>query len=579
MPGILNYNVTIGTEQKKMSLYINEGLVARCRASQNGFIETGGGVLLGNIRDFLGDGYYFSQMPVIPPINIESNSDWTDYVGELFSNWYTLPTLATAVLESTYQLFYFNYSYYMAAAGYRDYTGGIDTPFHVYCWYSNYSIDIKFPVFDTYAISSIPNERYIVHIQFFRETKLWYASVEASPGDYENAFGLPSNYLEWFNGGYLPDPFNPYSDGGNSSEGGGNGNFSEDSGSVTADALPTASAIRTGFSTIFIPTEAQLKRLSETFWGSTIVGFFQNAITNIKDMFVSLGILPFYVTPGPTVNVTWLDIATINIPLNLATEQFIEKDLGSINMATNRFIFSSGSVLDYSPYSKLGIYLPFIGYQELNIDECRDAVIGLRYRFDILSGSCIAIISLNGNDIYQYSGNCLTQIPLTSADFSGLLGASVQVATAAASMGATAAVASAGDAVSAEMAANGKITASQLEMQNAQHAASVSNAKGSLASATANGMMGMKPNFKKTGAVSASTSLLNVLQPYLFLTTPRQSYPANYAKYCGFPSNITGKLGDFSGFTVVEDIRLNGLVATSSEVEEIYELLKSGVII
>ena len=374
--------------------------------------------------------------------------------------------------------------------------------------------------------------------------------------------------------------YEPFTPGGYSGPGGGeSGNFSEDSDTVTADGMPTISAVGSGFSTLFTPTKAQLRTLGDTLWGNTIVGFFQNAITNIKELFVSLGILPFVAPAGATVNVTWMDIATIDIPLTLASEQFVEKDMGSINLATNANIFSSDSVLDYSPYSKLGIYLPFIGYQELDIDECRGSVVGLRYRIDILSGSCVAIISINGNDIYQFSGNCLTQIPLTSADFSGLLNASVQVATAAASMGATAAVASAGDAVTAEMAGKDKITANQAEMQHAQHAASVSNAKGSLVSATANGMMGMKPNYKKSGAVSASTSMLNVKQPYLFLTTPRQSYPEDYGHFCGFPCNITDVLGNFSGYTVVEDIRLNGLVATSSEVEEIYQLLKSGVII
>ena len=63
------------------------------------------------------------------------------------------------------------------------------------------------------------------------------------------------------------------------------------------------------------------------------------------------------------------------------------------------------------------------------------------------------------------------------------------------------------------------------------------------------------------------------------MTTPRQSMPEGYEKVCGFPCNEGGKLGNFTGYTVVEDIRLNGLVATAPEVEEIYQLLKSGVII
>ena len=153
------------------------------------------------------------------------------------------------------------------------------------------------------------------------------------------------------------------------------------------------------------------------------------------------------------------------------------------------------------------------------------------------------------------------------------------IATAAASAGATAAVASAGDALTAENLNSGKLTEAGAKLQNSQHMAQVANAAGSLASTTVNGIMGMKPNYKHSGAIGASGGLFAVKQPYLFLVTPREAIPRNYQHFCGLPCNITGNLGDFSGYTVVEDIRLNGLVATSAEVEEIYQLLKSGVII
>ena len=379
------------------------------------------------------------------------------------------------------------------------------------------------------------------------------------------------------------DPYNPYSPGNYSTETPDlPSNFSEDSDVVTVDAMPdesVTSAVGSGFSTIFTPTKAQLKSLADVFWGQTIVGFFQNMVENISSMFVSLGIMPFVVDAGNTVSVKWLGLIDTTINLTLAASQLMEFDMGSINMADDANIFTSGSVLDYSPFSKLGIYLPFIGYQELDIDECRNAVIGLRYRIDILSGSCVAIIRIDGRDIYQFSGNCLTQIPLTSTDMSGLLTSSVQVAVSAASLGANGAVASAGDALTGERFEKGDLSQAGADLQHSQHLASVIGSSGQLVSATVNGMMGMKPNFKKSGAISASNSLLAVKQPFLFLTTPRQSMPEHYERYCGFPCNITGSLGSFSGFTVVEDIRLNGLVATSSEVEEIYQLLKTGIII
>ena len=370
------------------------------------------------------------------------------------------------------------------------------------------------------------------------------------------------------------DEDNPYFDGGTSDEGGGNGNFSDDSDSVDEDQLPVIDAIGTGFATLFSPTKSQLQNLSTIMWNGSIFAALQNLVENIEDMFTSLAIVPFEVSKGSTVEVTWFDLPITNLYLTLASEQYYEFDMGSINMADDSRIFTSGSALDYSPFSRLGIFLPFIGFQELDIDECRNATIGLKYRIDILSGTCVALISVSGNTIYQFTGNCLSQIPITNENMQSLVSDAVNVGIAAVASHA------ASGAASADMAAAESTTDTAAKEAKMAHAEShLVSSQGRLASATANAAMGMKPTFGKAGAISASASLLAVKQPYLFLTTPRQSIPDHYQRYCGFPSNISGKLNTFSGFTVVEDIRLNGLVATSPEVAEIYQLLKSGVII
>lgn len=388
------------------------------------------------------------------------------------------------------------------------------------------------------------------------------------------------------------DNSNPYYEGGYSGTGGGDPqkqNWAEDSDIVKADLLPDEThygAQACGLITIFSPSDTQLRYLADIIWGNGFFQFMQNLVENISDLFISFGMVPFTVDKGATVEVTWFDFAIsgqqvgTGIYLDKAASQFVEIDMGTIMLdGSDDRIFATDSVLDYSPYSRLGIYLPFIGYQELDIDECRNNSLHLIYRIDILSGTVVAILRIQERDIYQFTGNCLTQLPLTSMDAQTMISNAVNIGIAAASAGATGAVASAGDALTAENLANGDITAAGAELQNAQRAMQVSNAGGSLAAATANGMMGMKPNFKKSGGIGASASLISVMQPYLFLTTPRQSMPENYNKVCGFPCNVGGTLGDFEGFTVVEDIRLNGLVATSPEVEEIYQLLKSGVII
>lgn len=400
-------------------------------------------------------------------------------------------------------------------------------------------------------------------------------------------FNLGANYQDVVNvtiSGIQPvDLSNPYSPGGYSGPGGGNGNFSEESDHIDTENLPDESefsATSAGLTTIFSPTSGQLKTLANALMGNTFRGAIQGLLTSVKELFVSLGIVPFTVEKGAIVRPAWLDESiSIETPLYLAAQQRYEFDMGTIDLSSYSAIFSTDSVFDYSPYSRLGIYLPFIGYEELDIDECRNTTVRLLYRIDIMTGTCVAIIYVHGEPIYQFTGNCLVQIPMSTEDMSSCLTNAVNLGIAAASLGAAGAIASAGESVTEAGIASGAMSSEQSALNEARYQAQVSSAKGGLAMATLNAAMGMKPNFKRSGAVGASGSLMTIRRPYLCLITPRQSMPEDYQKYCGFPCNMTKTLGELSGYTVVEDIRLNGLVATSPEVDEIYKLLKSGVII
>lgn len=400
-------------------------------------------------------------------------------------------------------------------------------------------------------------------------------------------FNIGANYSQrmqiTLNGVTPVDTSNPYSPGGYSGPGGGNGNFSEDSDHIETEPLPEESeysATSAGLTTIFSPTAAQLKTLANALMGNSFRGVIQGLLTSVKELFVSLGIVPFTVDRGDIVRPAWLDESvSLDTPLYLAAQQRYEFDMGTIDLSSYSAIFSTDSVFDYSPYSRLGIYLPFIGYEELDIDECRNTTVKLVYRIDIMTGTCVAIIYVNGEPIYQFTGNCLVQIPISTEDMSSCLTNAVNLGIAAASLGAAGAIASAGESVTEAGISSGAMSSEQSALNEARYQAQVSSAKGGLAMATLNAAMGMKPNFKRSGAVGASGSLMTIRRPFLCLITPRQSMPEDYQKYCGFPCNMTKRLGDLSGYTVVEDIRLNGLIATSPEVDEIYKLLKSGVII
>lgn len=66
------------------------------------------------------------------------------------------------------------------------------------------------------------------------------------------------------------------------------------------------------------------------------------------------------------------------------------------------------SVMDYAPFSRLTIFLPFIGFQELDVSMVMNNVLHVVYTVDVLSGRCLAklfvVIEDNECCIAEYGG-------------------------------------------------------------------------------------------------------------------------------------------------------------------------------
>jgi hypothetical protein len=81
-----------------------------------------------------------------------------------------------------------------------------------------------------------------------------------------------------------------------------------------------------------------------------------------------------------------------------------------------------GKFYDYNPYTKVQIYLPFIGMRPLDIDDVMSGEVNLKYRIDVLTGACVATISVNNargtnGAIYNFNGNCHSHIPVSGKNY------------------------------------------------------------------------------------------------------------------------------------------------------------------
>lgn len=352
------------------------------------------------------------------------------------------------------------------------------------------------------------------------------------------------------------DPYTPDVPGGGSSEpGGGGGTWSFNDDTISVPQLPTLQAINAGFIAAYSPTLQQLNDLANFMWTSSfktnlIKLFGEDAMAVI----MGLHIIPAQPETLASSNV-WLGNVNTNVQMPQIYNQFLEVDCGTIQIEEKY-----GAFLDYEPYTKCSLYLPYIGAVTLNTNEIMGKAVGVVYHIDVISGACTVFITADGSVLYIYTGTCATQLPITQADYSNVYRGLMQLASSAITLG--------------MLGGAGELLDSAAG-QAVYSAASGIAAGGSIASAMTN----MHVDIKHTGAVTGTSGMLAIQTPYLIMTVPRICAPARQNYYKGYPGLVTMPLGTLSGFTIVDSIHLDQMPGTEDEKKELLELLTSGVIL
>lgn len=346
----------------------------------------------------------------------------------------------------------------------------------------------------------------------------------------------------------LPDD-DPYKPGGEAGDDGAGGDFDDTSEPIDIPSLPSLSASDTGFISLYNPTLGELQQLAAYMWtGLFDVNAFKKIFADPMDCVLGLSIVPVSVPNGPRRGVAVGNIST-GILMTTAASQYVEVDCGSINV--NEYW---GAYLDYDPYTKAEIYLPYIGTHPVAVDDIMKKTVTIKYHVDILSGSCAAYVKCGASVLYEFIGQCSSSIPITGNDWTNVINGVLQIAG---SVG--------------TMVASGGLSAPV----SAGSAMALGATAGQIASTAINTM---KPSIEKSGSVSGTGGMLAVQKPYIILTRPRQALPGSQNSFMGYPSFITTSLGSLTGYTEVEYVHLDGIPATDEELNEIDLWLRKGVI-
>lgn len=381
-------------------------------------------------------------------------------------------------------------------------------------------------------------------------------------------FGFEKDYLdETFGGSFEPeeeeDP-NEESDepgGGESGEGGGDGDHDKTEDNIPDPGLPPIGAASAGFVHMFKLTLTEMVAFARTMFDDNLWLALKNWFSDPMDFIAGVMLVPF--TPeGDTVRYPKFGSNIWSQAFTLVSNQFYRIDCG--HLICKRYY---DSFLDYDSYTKVKIFLPYVGYKDLNADEVMGNDIHVYYNVDVATGDCVAFIEIAADGYvqvtYQFQGNCGMRVPYGRQSYDAAVSASLNMLTGAATTALAIGGAAATGGALAPAAAG--IAAAQIS--------------GQIGSMTASAISGSKRTMERSGAVGGSSGYMGVQFPYLIRQVPNQSRPGNYRQLHGYPSNIGGKLNIFQGYTTVEHILLENLICTDAEKSEIIEMMKGGVII
>lgn len=367
-----------------------------------------------------------------------------------------------------------------------------------------------------------------------------YLIIRGSEND--TSWGITELYL----GPTDPAPPEPSDDpyqeeGGISDYGGGGGGVDMDtSDNVDFPTIPQNLISDCGLVSFYNPTKSEITQLADQILSQSIGGAIKNFFTDPLDGIVSLSLANVTPPLSGTRGEIKVGLIGTGVTANLLSSSYMELDCGTIQVGDK----TKGNALDFTPYTKAELYLPFIGTVSVSPDDFMYSSVNIKYNIDLMSGTCVANVRIakdGKNDIlYSLDGNVLSQVPLSGKSYAELIKALASIGTALALGG------SSGAAVAG------------------------------VAGAT---LTNSKPAIARSGRMSLATGALSPKKPYLIFSRPKQSLPEKFKSYKGYPSNVTTKLSEIIGFTQVKEIHLEGIAATSEELTMIEDLLKEGVII
>ena len=284
--------------------------------------------------------------------------------------------------------------------------------------------------------------------------------------------------------------------------------------------------------TTFKMTKERLQQLGQFLWGSSIFDKFSLINNNPIENIVSCKAIPIEQS-GTNQQIVLGNVET-GVNGEKISNNFGKKIIGTITIAEYYKNF-----LDYSPYTNVIIYLPYIGFRELDTSMIMGKTLKVEYTTDCITGGCLAQISVGGVRLYEFTGNMGIDIPITASNRAQVEAGYIQAGVGA-----------------AMSLAGGNIAGATTALIN---------------SATA------QYHYSSTGNPSPMCVASTNRTCYVVIDRPQFQKLKAFNHTRGQKCNLSKTIGSLKGFTICDsNIDLSGISATESEKDEIVNILSTG---
>lgn len=284
--------------------------------------------------------------------------------------------------------------------------------------------------------------------------------------------------------------------------------------------------------TTFKMTKDRLQQLGRFLWGSNIFDNFSLICNNPIENIVSCKSIPLSLE-GVTQKIILGNVDT-GVNGYKVSNNFAKQNIGSIAITEKYHNF-----LDYAPYTNVIIYLPYVGFKELDTNLVMGKTLSISYTVDIITGGCLCQITSNNVKLYEFNGNMGIDIPITASNR-----AQVEAGYISSGIGIASSVAS-GNIV-------GAVTSLINSAESQYHYASTSS-----------------PNPMCVASTNRTC--------YVILDRPTYQTLKSFNHTRGKKCYLTKTINTLKGYTICDEhIDLSGIRATDSEKEELIKILSSG---